>query len=408
MMRRRNRRRLRDYEDDYDEEEAIQYGLRRSRRETSWEYRDSSSLSPVQAMELEIFHYIAEGMLLRGVFLLHILVPFVALYQHYKAMLYRWVHSDVTELMERSIMRVRQLANQCKDIIDKLSFLVTWVLSYGELALLYIEDHSIYVRRRHRFLPERHRTIDEFSRRDCFTFFGISPNQLRLLYHHWRVPDQFTSPHRHVFSGEECFIIYLYHLLRGCPFTEMARQDFGGNPRYFTYMFNAMNDHIYETFYNKISGTSLSQWLPHQVHHLRRLIFDALQDGAIEETRNDNNGDVVEREIIRLNFDFNTFRLFGFLDDTAIPTSRPGDTARRRGDFDLDVQRSFYSGYFTRHGFKCQLVYLPNGLIGAVFIAEMRQNDNGVQNMSGLNNYLLRLLRGTGLGNFIGDAPWLD
>ena len=85
----------------------------------------------------------------------------------------------------------------------------------------------------------------------------------------------------------------------------MARQDFGGNPRYFTYMFNAMNDHIYETFYNKISGTSLSQWLPHQVHHFRRLIFDALQDGAIEETRNDNNGDVVEREIIRLNFDFN-------------------------------------------------------------------------------------------------------
>lgn len=47
-------------------------------------------------------------------------------------------------------------------------------------------------------------------------------------------------------------------------------------------------------------------------------------------------------------------------------------------------------------------MYLPNGLIGAVFIAEMRQNDNGVQNMSGLNNYLLRLLRGTGLGNFIG------
>jgi hypothetical protein len=35
-----------------------------------------------------------------------------------------------------------------------------------------------------------------------------------------------------------------FHLLRGCPFTEIARQDFGGNPRYFTYMFNAMNDHI--------------------------------------------------------------------------------------------------------------------------------------------------------------------
>jgi hypothetical protein len=167
-------------------------------------------------------------------------------------------------------------------------------MAYGELALLYAEDLSIYVRRRHQFLPERYRTIDEISQRDCYTFFGINPAQLRLLYRHWRIPNEFRSPSRHVFTGEECFIIYLYHLLRGSPFTEMARGEFGGNPRHFTYMFKAMNDHMYVTFYNKISGTSLNEWLPHQVHHFRRLIYDTLQDGAIEETRYDNNGDAID------------------------------------------------------------------------------------------------------------------
>ncbi len=46
-------------------------------------------------------------------------------------------------------------------------------------------------------------------------------------------------------------------------------------------------------------------------------------------------------------------------------------------------------------------MYLPNGLIGSVFITEMRQNDNGVQNISGLNNYLLRLLQGVFVGGLL-------
>ena len=40
------------------------------------------------------------------------------------------------------------------------------------------------------------------------------------------------------------------------------------------------------------------------------------------------------------------------------------------------------------------MVYLPIGIIGSVFITELRQNDNGVQNMSGLNDYLLELFNG--------------
>jgi hypothetical protein len=40
------------------------------------------------------------------------------------------------------------------------------------------------------------------------------------------------------------------------------------------------------------------------------------------------------------------------------------------------------------------VVYLPIGIIGLVYITELRQIDNGVQNKSGLNDYLLELFNG--------------
>ena len=58
------------------------------------------------------------------------------------------------------------------------------------------------------------------------------------------------------------------------------------------------------------------------------------------------------------------------------------------------MQRAFYSGYFRCHGLKAQVVYLPIGIICSVFIETLRQNNNGVQNISGLNDYLVRLLFG--------------
>lgn len=87
------------------------------------------------------------------------------------------------------------------------------------------------------------------------------------------------------------------------------------------------------------------------------------------------------------------------MDDFAIPLARPGSSARRNHHFEHDIQRAFYSGYLRQHGIKAQDVYLPIGIIGSVFITELRQNDNGVQNMSGLNNYLLELLHGIFIGN---------
>jgi hypothetical protein len=45
---------------------------------------------------------------------------------------------------------------------------------------------------------------------------------LHLLIHHLRVPPTFTTTTGVVYTGQECFLIYLYHVIKGSPFTEMA------------------------------------------------------------------------------------------------------------------------------------------------------------------------------------------
>ena len=62
------------------------------------------------------------------------------------------------------------------------------------------------------------------------------------------------------------------------------------------------------------------------------------------------------------------------------------------------MQRVFYSRYLQAHGLKAQIVYFLNGIIGSAFIAKQRQNDNGTQILSGLNDYLLVLLAGCLIG----------
>jgi hypothetical protein len=110
-------------------------------------------------------------------------------------------------------------------------------------------------------------------------------------------------------------------------------------------------------------------------------------------------GQVIDSRWIVHHFHFDNVCIFGFLDDFAMPTARPGSSASRRNDFESDIQHAFYSGYLRRHGLKAQVVYLPIGIIGLVFIAELRQNNSGLLNMSGLNDYLVGLLS----GNFVGQ-----
>ena len=189
-----------------------------------------------------------------------------------------------------------------------------------------------------------------------------------------------------MYGGEECYLIYVFHIRKGIPFTEMARHVFGGDPRHFSVMFDLVSEHLYSKFQNKFAATSLSQWLPRYVHRCRRLIHNTLSDGAIHE-RQHINGQLVNERWITLNYDFDTFRPFGFLNDDALPDAKPSHARRTRGIM-LDRQRSVYSRYQHKYGLKEQLVYLPIGLIGCAFVTEMHHNDNDVQHISRLNKYI--------------------
>ncbi len=379
--------------DDIDE---IEYGVRRTRRNTAWVYRDSSSLTPAQIMEQEVYYQAAEYSLHQSCAVLQN-ITILSLCLQFTRNLIHSIPYSLQSPWDYILHHVCRMEAKFEEAIHHMLVLISWIRSYGEMAFLYAEDLSVFVRQRNHFPPRQYCHINDISRRLCYDWFGHSPHDINLLFIHWRVPCTFHSSSRHVFSGEESFLIFLYHLMKGNPFTEMSRHTFGGDPRHLSKMFDAMSDHLYNLFYNKISGTSLGQWIPSQIHLCRRLIHNALSDGAIQESIFED-GEVVDRAWILHHFDIDTFRPFGFLDDFGIPTARPGNAPNQAHQFAQDVQRAFYSGYLRAHGLKAQIVYLPIGIIGSVFITEIRQNDNGVQNISGLNNYLVQLLHGVFVG----------
>ena len=324
-----------------DHDEELQFGIRRSRRATSWEYRDSSSLTPAQIMDQEVYYDASEECLQMSIYLLNIIAHLSAGFGHFKTMCTQWQTMDA---MMHAIAYAQEKMKLFKSAADKLLLLLSWIRAYGEMALLYAEDLTVFARRRNRFYPPSYRTIDELDRQTCYVWFGRTPNDLVRLYTHWRIPNRLRARHsRHIFQGQECFIVFLFRLIKGVPFTEMARHYFGGDPRSLSKMHEAMIHHLYENFYNKISGTSLEQWIPRYVHQCRWLIHNAVCEGALEVSHF-INGEEVTQELILHHFDFNSFRPFGFLDDFALPTARPGNSAARREDFQHDIQRAFYSG----------------------------------------------------------------
>ena len=151
---------------------------------------------------------------------------------------------------------------QIMNSVKRLFFIARWIRAHGEVALLYAEDLTVFIRRRHRFGPVRNRKINEITYQDCYTWFGRYPHNPHCLHRHLRVPESFTATSGQSFGGEECFLIYLYHLTKGTPFTEMACFIFGGDPRRLSEMNSVFIYYGYYSFYNKILGCSMNQWDP--------------------------------------------------------------------------------------------------------------------------------------------------
>ena len=109
-------------QDNRDEEEAdlsdIQYGFRRSRRDTSYEYRDSSSLSPLQLMDRELHYQIAEDIMVQCVLLLQMMIIIRNAHNRLRTLVGTWqrnVETNMADAVAAAQAKIRHL----KEMFDK-------------------------------------------------------------------------------------------------------------------------------------------------------------------------------------------------------------------------------------------------------------------------------------------------
>ena len=101
----------------------------------------------------------------------------------------------------------REKMQQIIDAVNQLFFLARWIRGHGEIALLYAEDLTTFIRRRHQFGPACCRRIDNVPLQDCYTWFGHVSHNLRRLHRHLRVPPTFAATTGQIYGGEKCFLV---------------------------------------------------------------------------------------------------------------------------------------------------------------------------------------------------------
>ena len=352
--------------DQLSEDDVVVQGFRQSRRQTNWLYR-GYAMTVSNRMDAEDMS-------------LHI----ADMEEVYAA-----ITATTATMLAYSSRATAIVASRITTVVDSLIFSLSWLACYIEFFRLDLEDKITYVQPLQRLPPPRNRTINSIrDNNESEYLFGFKKEQLQSLLIHWRIPQQFRSDSGHVFTGEEAMLVSLHYIRTATPFTRMSTNTFGGDPRKFTFYVREFVDHLYNNFYHKISGDSMRQWLPF-IRDFRAAIWNKLQDGVVNARRAD--GTEIDYEVY---IPFNNFRLFGWLDDTDMITTRPRPAVVNNQETEelRDVQRAFYNRYFRGHGLKAQVVHLPNGMIGSIFICSLRHNDNGVQNLSGLNDYLVSIL----------------
>ena len=308
-----------DEEESYDGEEIILQGFRQVRNRTNWNYR-GSAMTTTDQMDIADLRI--------------------------EALDYETALAYVASLFATLAMIVRARMEQALDhsklsqVIQFLSVAVGWLTCHLEMVYLDIEDKLYFVHRQRRFTTPRFREISSLEdQSQSEQMFGFRVHQLHLLKAHWRIPQVMRSQGR-VFTGEEAMLVFLYHIRSGTPNTQIARETFGGDPRMFTHYIRSIVDHLYSNFYHKISGDSMSMWVPF-IDEFREAIWDKLLDGIVHE-RHDGESNLWEVWL-----PFETFRIFGWLDDTDMATNRPraGQTTQNDNEQRIelrDTQQAFY------------------------------------------------------------------
>jgi hypothetical protein len=66
---------------------------------------------------------------------------------------------------------------QTIDAVNRLFFVARWICGHGKIALLYADDLTTFIRRRHWFGPAHCQRIDGVPLQDCYTTIcGLGSN----------------------------------------------------------------------------------------------------------------------------------------------------------------------------------------------------------------------------------------
>mmetsp|Transcript_28004 Transcript_28004/g.41802 ORF Transcript_28004/g.41802 Transcript_28004/m.41802 type:complete len:146 (+) Transcript_28004:152-589(+) len=103
-----------------DEEERVEYGIRRARRDVAWEYRDSSSLSALEVLEQDVYFNFAVRMTEHSMLFLHTITFLFGYIRIVNALIDSW--SVCGDIMTRAISHGRRVITRCKETIHRLHY----------------------------------------------------------------------------------------------------------------------------------------------------------------------------------------------------------------------------------------------------------------------------------------------
>lgn len=320
------------------------------------------------------------------------------LYRDYATQFLIWAYairsillSTVDESTKERLEKTFKMIIQMTEIFWSEGY--CYLLDFVSIAYYPVTNRFTNAHNGPRFPEESRQTIDTLGNSEAKSLTGLSVNQLKRMFRQFRIPQYVRYRERYRFLGEEAFLHYMVFNRLGDNKLNMSLNYFGGDPRRFTYSIRIIADHLYNTFYHKISGDSMRMWLD-SIEDFRYAIWSRVMNGVVvNEYPNNDTGVGNTDTYVHVGIPFESFRIFGFLDDTGFRTTAPGIWARRRIGFFDDIQRAFYSGYMSGHGMKVQVLSLPNGMFGSIYIGPMRVSDSGLLNMSNLDTYLTKLFR---------------
>jgi hypothetical protein len=110
----------------------------------------------------------------------------------------------------------------------------------------------------------KNRRIDELSPEEAYRWTRFTKEQLHRLLLHLRMPERLPAvAGQYIFTGEEVLLVCLTRIATGNNFYDFIPCKFGGSAAKWSIAFKWFIDHLFLTFYHKITGNSMLQWTGH-------------------------------------------------------------------------------------------------------------------------------------------------